>query len=157
MLPLATAHIALLLATGPASSTAPRPGKGLSKAEVYGVVKSHSIAVKDCYAGALAKDSMLSGTVVLAWTVETDGRVAKVRVASTTMNNSEVENCIVGEVERWTFPRSSGTTSVAEFPFVFKNRPPDKAPADAGSSSLSNMTLQLSVVLPRSARADARS
>ena len=93
---------------------------GLSKTEIMVVVKAHMVRVKDCYARALAKNSALKGTVVVAWTVQPDGRVFGARVAESTMNNSDVETCIVGEVASWTFPKSASKTEVNKFPFVFK-------------------------------------
>ena len=158
MLPLALASIVLSLAAVPSSSTSPDQGKAgaLSKAEVYGVVKVHLMNVKACYERARAKNPTLNGTVVLAWNVEPDGRVSGARVVDTTMNSIEVESCLVGEIAHWTFPKSSGKTPVAKFPFVFKDRPPEEAPVDAGRSSLSNMVLQRPIGLPRCARATAR-
>jgi outer membrane biosynthesis protein TonB len=114
---------------------------GLSKAEVYGVVKAHMVNVKVCYERALAKNATLKGAVVVAWNIEPDGHVSGARLASSTMNSSDVEKCIVGEVARWTFPKSSGTTHVKVFPFLFKDQPPTKPPADAGAPSLSNPAL----------------
>ncbi|MDB4980422.1 MAG: Glycine-rich cell wall structural protein 1 precursor [Myxococcales bacterium] len=129
---------------------------GLSKAEIAGAVKAHLMSVKACYERALAKNATLKGTVVLAWNVEPNGHVSAARVASSTMNSSEVENCIVDEVARWTFPTSSGKTHVNVFPFVFDDEPPRKPPADAGVPSLSNMVLQRTIILPRFARSAAR-
>jgi outer membrane biosynthesis protein TonB len=158
MLPLVLAPIVLSLAAGPSSSTDPdrgRPG-ALSKAEVYGVVKAHFMNVRACYERARAKNPTLNGTVVLAWSVEPDGRVSRARVAESTMNSMEVESCLVDEIAHWTFPKSFGKTPVARFPFVFKNRPPEKAPVDAGRRSLSNKALQRAIGLPRHARAAVR-
>jgi len=118
LLRFATAVLVVTIASSSAADEKKEPG--LSKTEIMVVVKAHMVRVKDCYARALAKNSALKGTVVVAWTVQPDGRVFGARVAESTMNNSDVETCIVGEVASWTFPKSASKTEVNKFPFVFK-------------------------------------
>jgi len=94
---------------------------GLSKSEIMSVVMTHVDKVKDCFKQALAKNSTLKGTVVVAWTVQPYGRVAGARVTRSTMNNSDVDTCIVGEVATWMFPKSPAKSEVNAFPFVLKS------------------------------------
>ena len=54
------------------------------------MVKAHFMNVRACYERARAKNPTLNGTVVLAWSVEPDGRVSRARVAESTMNSMEV-------------------------------------------------------------------
>jgi hypothetical protein len=138
------AHFILLTAIVSASADGSDQGKavGLSKAEVSGVVRAHMASVKWCFERALTKNATLNGTVVMNWSVEPDGRVSEAIVASSTLNDSDVERCIVRQVAHWTFPKSSRRTPVAAFPFAFKRQPPAKSPADAGAPSLFNPPLQ---------------
>jgi outer membrane biosynthesis protein TonB len=132
----------LLLMAGGTTSGADQPHDGgLSKVAVAGVVKAHMQNVKKCYEDELPKHPTLSGAVVLAWTVELDGRVVGTRVAKSSINNSGLETCLVDEVAQWIFPKAPQKTYVNEFPFVFKSGGPTAPRGDGGSSSLSNPAL----------------
>ena len=50
------------------------------------------------------------------------GTVAKAEVLSSTVRNSELEECIVGRLRQWNFPRSShGGSTVSTCRFGFKD------------------------------------
>jgi TonB family protein len=112
------AVLALIVASTSAADE--KKETGLSKTEVGNVVRAHLEKVKDCYERALARNSTLEGTVVIAWTVEPDGHVTGAKVTKSTLKDSDVETCIVGEVASWIFPKFPSETKVSAFPFVFK-------------------------------------
>ena len=93
------------------------------------MVRSHLEAIKSCYEKQIAKHPDLQGSVEVGWTVEKDGSVSGARVVKSTINEKNVESCIVAEVGRWRFITAPERTVVARFPFVFKTMLP--IPADA--------------------------
>ena len=100
----------------------------LSKKAVYQVVRSHFGAIKSCYETQRARNPKLQGAVDVAWDVEKDGHVSRARVVDSTMNDKNVESCLVAEVTLWQFAVAPERTVVGRFPFVFKNAqsvPPD--------------------------------
>jgi hypothetical protein len=135
MLRMQVAHFVLLTVVAATSADGSVQGNDgeLSKALVSSVVRAHLASVKACYDRAHAKDATLQGALSLDWTIEPDGRVSRATVASSTLNSSDVENCILRQVTHWVFPKATRTTQVTRFPFAFKDRPSPKAPADAGA------------------------
>ncbi len=117
-------------------------GGGLSKGEVASVVRAHGPNLKICYERVLAKNPTLSGAVELAWDIEPSGSVSRARVFRTTLNNEEVEACMVAEVGRWTFPKSSGRTVVRAYPFLFKGGGSPTVPPKSAAEAPSNRALQ---------------
>ncbi len=59
------------------------------------------------------------GRIVLTWTISSDGAVSNVSVVSSTIQDTNVESCVLGDVKSWTFPTSDRTTNVAAYPFKF--------------------------------------
>jgi TonB family protein len=106
----------------------PLPGT-LPKEAIARVVRSHLEAIKSCYEKEVAQHPDLQGSVEVGWTVEKDGSVSGARVVRSTLNEKNVESCIVAEVARWRFITAPERTVVARFPFVFKTTLP--IPADA--------------------------
>jgi hypothetical protein len=84
------------------------------------VVRAHAAAVKYCYEKELQHHPKLVGRVDLAWVIRSNGTVDRVRVARSTMDQHEVEGCMVRQVKNWQFPRSDAETIVGTYPFLFK-------------------------------------
>lgn len=97
-----------------------RVGGGLDRAEVLKVVNQHMSAVRNCYERALLARPDLEGKLTLEWTVGGGGAVISVRLASSTMRDQTVANCIMGDIRRWMFPKPIGGRAVTVvFPFIF--------------------------------------
>jgi outer membrane biosynthesis protein TonB len=94
-------------------------GGGLSKEQVYKVVKAHQNAIKFCYEKELQRKPTLAGTVKVFWTITPEGSVEKSKISSSSVGDEAVEGCLQRQVKQWAFPRSDGKTEV-NFPFVFK-------------------------------------
>lgn len=112
--------IVLLAAPLPTTGADGGASERLSKEEIYRVVRAHELRIKTCYEAQMKKAPSLAGEIDVAWDIEKDGRVAQARVRRTTMNNAQVEGCIVAEVASWRFPAAGDRTTVGRFPFVFK-------------------------------------
>jgi outer membrane biosynthesis protein TonB len=107
-------------ATATEEDDAPPPG--LDASVIKDVIKAHMPQIKHCYDVELRKDPELAGQVTLKFTVSPKGVVNQALVKQTTLNNKEVETCMVSEVKEWIFPEPRGGISVdINYPFKFKN------------------------------------
>lgn len=74
---------------------------------------------KVCYESQLRKKPALEGKVVLKFTIGTAGSVTSASVASTTMHDPAVENCLVTEMKKVKFAVHPKTVTEVNYPFVF--------------------------------------
>lgn len=96
---------------------------GLTKAEIYEVVKSRERAIAKCYDRVLQTTKGLGGKVVLTWKITASGKVSGAKVRSTTVKNGRVEDCIVRQIQMLKFPEPrGGQVARVNFPFVFASR-----------------------------------
>jgi hypothetical protein len=95
---------------------------GLDKALIAAVVQANLGQIKHCYEKQLIVDPNIFGKVVAGWTINKDGLVSTSSVKKTTMNNKTVENCIIGKIKNWNFPKPKGGGQVlVSYPFLFKS------------------------------------
>jgi hypothetical protein len=93
---------------------------GLSKEQINRVVRAHAAAIKYCYEKELQRHPKLMGRVDLAWVIRPNGVVDRAQIAKSTLEDREVEGCMVRQVKNWQFPRSTAETIVGSYPFLFK-------------------------------------
>lgn len=102
-----------------------RPGTAeiqgqLDRAIIERVIRQHRREIRACYTQQLQRHPDLEGKITISFVVDMTGNVASSRIGSTTMNNSEVENCITLRVRRWRFPEPKGGGVVrVNYPFTF--------------------------------------
>lgn len=97
---------------------------GLDRTIILKVIQSHMEAVKYCYDKELRKDPALSGVVVTQFDVGGKGNVTSAAIEKTTLNNKEVESCLVTEIQTWVFPEPrNGEPFTITYPFKFKATP----------------------------------
>lgn len=95
---------------------------GLDKALIAAVVQSNLGQIKHCYERQLIVDPNIFGKVVANWVINKDGGVSTSSVKKSTMNNKAVENCIIGKIKTWSFPKPKGGGQViVSYPFLFKS------------------------------------
>lgn len=95
---------------------------GLDKSLIAAVVQANIGQIKHCYERQLIVDPNIFGKVVAQWTINKEGAVSVSSVKNTTMNNKAVENCIVGKIKNWAFPKPKGGGQVlVSYPFLFKS------------------------------------
>jgi TonB family protein len=93
---------------------------GLDKDTIFKVVRRHQSEIKFCYERALASDQKLAGKVTVAWTIDPTGAVSEANLAESTLDNANVEACVLERIRRWRFPEPMGGGVVAvSFPWVF--------------------------------------
>jgi TonB family protein len=77
--------------------------------------------VRRCYEAALVRAPKLSGRVELKFTIDADGRVSRPSLAISTLNDAQVENCLIELSRSWTFPPPEGGPVEVSFPFEFSS------------------------------------
>ncbi len=92
---------------------------GLSPDQVLRVVMAHKGAVRACYESEAQRNPSLKGGIVLSWQILPDGTVTAPGLASSSLNNSRVEGCVLRQLRGWHFPASESQTIVPSFPFQF--------------------------------------
>jgi len=85
--------------------------------------------IRFCYERELQRNPTLAGALRLQFVISPEGRVLSSSVASSTLANPNVENCIAGMARRWVFPAPDGGGIVmVSFPFRFQPGEPGVAP-----------------------------
>lgn len=103
------------------------PGKttvvgSLSREEIERVIKRHENEILFCYKTELNKDPNLFGKVAVNFTIDAAGGIADAQIAQTTMNNNNVEQCMLSRVRRWKFPEpKGGGVVVVTYPWILQN------------------------------------
>ncbi len=90
----------------------------LSKEVIRRIVHRHINEVKFCYERELSRRPDLAGRVAIKFIISGTGAVQMAAVASSTIGNATVENCIAQAVRRWTFPQpEGGGIVIVTYPF----------------------------------------
>jgi TonB family protein len=103
------------------------PGKttvvgSLSREEIERVIKRHENEIRFCYNTELSKEPSLYGKVAVNFTIDGSGAVSDAQVAQTSMNNNNVEQCMLSRMRRWKFPEpKGGGVVVVTYPWIFSN------------------------------------
>lgn len=86
------------------------------------VMADKSGAIKACYQRELQKNPDLSGSLKVAFLIGADGKVAGVKVESSSFDGGPVESCITDNIKSWRFPqaKNGGVTKVNKT-FTFKS------------------------------------
>jgi hypothetical protein len=85
------------------------------------IIRQHMNEVKYCYEKELVRDNKLAGRVVVKFFIGNQGTVTASAIESSTVRESNVEQCIAGAVRRWEFPRPQGGLVSVSYPFVLKS------------------------------------
>ncbi|TPV93224.1 MAG: AgmX/PglI C-terminal domain-containing protein [Myxococcales bacterium FL481] len=120
LVPISLVAAALVLPTFSVSSAQEEAAvKGsLDKSDIREVVRANIGQVTACYNASLEKDPSVAGRISLAWTIESDGRVANSVVEESTLHNDELDACIVAATASWRFPAPDGGGQVkVSYPF----------------------------------------
>lgn len=99
----------------------------IDKEAIRRVIRSNKHELQGCYERALntlEKGRKLEGKIVLSWEIVTNGHAKNVKVKSSSLGNTQVENCIRDRLASWTFPDPPpGLTAVVEaYPFVLNQQ-----------------------------------
>jgi hypothetical protein len=92
------------------------------EAEIMLVLQQREVSTRKCYQDVLneKQDRAFQGTVKVVIALRPDGNAQDVRVVGTTLNNKEVEDCLVGTIRRFEFPQLA---QAGEVQYEFRFRP----------------------------------
>lgn len=103
------------------------PGKtiiqgSLSREEIGRVIRAHLNRFKYCYEKQLNANPNLSGKISVYFTIAPNGAVAQASVRETSMNDRNVEECVLTVMRSLKFPQPrGGGVVVVTYPFVFNS------------------------------------
>jgi hypothetical protein len=89
------------------------------KGNIRSVVMRRVGAIKACYEQQLILKPDLQGKVDVRWTINAEGGVDNATVIGTTLNDGNVENCVVRQIRRMKFAKPKGGICIVKWPFVF--------------------------------------
>jgi TonB family protein len=69
--------------------------------ELSVTIQRHTQAIQDCYKTVLRKEVSLNGKVAVRISIDAAGRVVDAEIVSSTVNNSQMEHCLVSRIRRW--------------------------------------------------------
>jgi hypothetical protein len=97
-------------------------GNGLSRSQIFRVVRARRGFIKWCYESALKRNpTMGGGKITVQFKIAPTGKVVGARTAGNSLKGGgSVGSCITRAVRRWRFPQSQGY-SVVRFPFLFSS------------------------------------
>jgi outer membrane biosynthesis protein TonB len=107
-----------------AGASAPRARRArsgsLDKEIIRRVIRRNIGPIRLCYERQLDRNPKLAGRISTLFTIAGDGSVQKAQTQSSTMNDTDVEDCIVRAVCNWRFPEPNGKGYVVvSYPFNF--------------------------------------
>jgi TonB family protein len=98
-------------------------GDGLSKSLVGEYLSRYWNQFKWCYSRELDKDPNLYGKVTTTFTISNEGRVSDAQVLQSSLNNMNVEACLLRTIRRIRFPKPDGGGEViVTYPFLLYSK-----------------------------------
>ncbi len=88
-------------------------GKGLTKEQIFKVAQSQLRAIEKCLT-----EGKLSGKLKLNLTINPDGTVKDVEIASFDFKEAEPKQCLIAEVRHWRIP-STANSRIVKATIVF--------------------------------------
>jgi len=85
---------------------------GFTRETLEKVIKQQIPSIEGCYQKALEKKARLQGEVTLRLIIDSKGRVAKVSLVSSRLNDKRLENCMMKKIKEWNFPKSEGDVTI---------------------------------------------
>jgi hypothetical protein len=131
---LSTVLIACACSTPPAPTatpvaSAPPPQKeepkwipGPDPQEIKQAVNARGAELRQCYLLGTFRNSQLTGTVNVLFTIDTAGKVSRAADAGSDIEDPEVVTCVLGVFGNLQFARGGSSDTEVEYPVVFGAR-----------------------------------
>lgn len=88
--------------------------------KIIDAYKAQREQVKNCYFKALETNAQLKGEVTLAWVVDGKGALKKAWVKDTTMNDADMESCLLEHLKTVSFPKTQNLAKITvEYTLTF--------------------------------------
>ncbi len=91
----------------------------LTDVQIRLVIRRHHRQVKKCLERQLKRDPNVSGKLLVVARVKPDGKVQRVSIQPEKFHGTYLEECLIHEVGRWTFPSFDGEPYDLTFPYSF--------------------------------------
>lgn len=86
----------------------------LSIAAVQEVLEARRAQIVDCYRDAYRRRPGIRGRLEMTWRIDVDGTASDAGVASTTIDDPALHDCIAKVIETWRFPPSAAGAAVVQ-------------------------------------------
>jgi Ca-activated chloride channel family protein len=86
---------------------------GLSKEVLAKVIKQQIPSIELCYQKALDKKHDLKGQLIFQLTIDSNGKVTKVTLVSSKLNDKKLEKCFIQKIKELNFPKPEGKGNVS--------------------------------------------
>ncbi len=98
----------------------------IDKELIRKVIQEHAAQIRYCYEQELQRDPKLEGKVSIRWIINADGRVQGTQVdtggGATTMQNGQVQRCMMDRIASWEFPKpKGGGIAVITYPWILRS------------------------------------
>ncbi|HEX4925798.1 MAG TPA: AgmX/PglI C-terminal domain-containing protein [Bdellovibrionales bacterium] len=108
----------------PAAAPTPQAETGdtttLSDAYIASVIQKHTGFLNRCYAQLLSKSPQAKGEVHLTFTIQPNGSVTALRVLKSTLDDADLQKCVISVVERAQFRGFRAEPIVVNYPIYFE-------------------------------------
>ncbi len=91
----------------------------LSAAAISKVIRRRQKSIQSCFEAELRRNPKLKGKVTFEIVIARTGKVKKAKVIRSSLKNSSAENCMVGKIKAWRFPKPDGGDVFTEFSAAF--------------------------------------
>ncbi len=96
--------------------------RGVDANQTLQYYQENRATLNPCLEGALKGSKPRQGDIVLEWSVNPQGKVIDSRIKERTLDNIEVENCLLNHVRGLQFPESKGKgIATIEFRYDFSD------------------------------------
>lgn len=93
---------------------------GLTAQEILEVVRANLNQIRHCYEQLLQRSPSAAGKLAVNWTINSAGSVSSVKIANSSISDSQMKGCVTGRIQRWRFPKPRGGQAVqVSYPFTF--------------------------------------
>lgn len=82
---------------------------GISKEDLQKIIKQQIPSIELCYEKTLVKTPNIQGQITLQLVIDSKGKVTKVHLVSSRLNDKSLEQCILQKMKELSFPASLGT------------------------------------------------
>ncbi len=95
---------------------------GLAREVIAQTIQDNIGQIRYCYERQLSANPDLYGKLSVKFVIGGNGLVQTQNIATSTMNSSLVEGCVLRRIAKWRFPKPKGGTTVrVTYPFLFKS------------------------------------
>ncbi len=96
----------------------------LTKEQIRASIRQNINHIRYCYERQLASHPSLTGRIAIRFVISSSGAVTSSSVASSTISNAQVEQCVTHAVQRIVFPQpQGGGVVIVTYPFLFQSAP----------------------------------